>query len=396
MSATSAFALTPVTPIPLLVAMALLMLLLFFVGTSARRLYLPFFVEDVFIYLFLVSVGISAIINGVNDPKNFNHFISYVAVVVLYLFVIRSALHVSGLSRSTIFFTIFLGVFGASFYGLVEFVSKNFFDFGIDIYMHHSLVKEYQPTYLGYFIRVRSFVEESGHFALYLNTFLPLIVYWVFKAGRFLFGLTLLSICIGAYVVTFSAAAVFSVVISCLLVSTFVLFNRPKSKRRLATASGIFVVPLTVSCVALTQWTLVEPIVQKVLLIGGGAQDRLTRWQQAFQWWVDSPLWGIGPGGASIIEGTGVVGWYLQVLSETGLIAFLVMVIFVLLVLRRILAINDGVKYAYLISFLACLIHYAVISNYWYPWLWCLIALIQLDYYHCKRGRSETKWLAEV
>ena len=76
--------------------------------------------------------------------------------------------------------------------------------------------------------------------------------------------------------------------------------------------------------------------------------------------------------------GEGVISFYLTMLKEAGVPGLALVVAFLLAVFRRILALPraDAYKYVYGASFVAVVCHYAVISDFWYPWLWLLCVFI--------------------
>lgn len=385
-SMVSAFALHGWVPVPLLVALSGFFAFLIKVMLSDKPLW--FFREDIVLCLFFIAALMSTLLGSV-EQKNVNHLLSYFAVFFLYLFTIRSLILCAKPDRKMIYNAIVLSVMLASFFAIIEFLSKNIVPRlpSVDQYIYRKNVQYYSPLYAGKFIRARSFVEESGHFALYLNTLGPIAIYWAAKNYSIVLLLGVIVTVIAAFIITFSAAGIFCLALASFLVCMYsiissVMVKRSGSKFPLKETLAICLILVVV--LILFQWISgsMVPILDKITLqssqvlkVGG----RVFRWKRAIELWKEAPFFGIGPGEISYRYGIGTVSWYLKILSETGLIALILLCCFFLAVYSRLSSLPTGLKTVYFLCLTSGVIHYAVISNYWMPWIWLVILLIQVE-----------------
>ena len=89
-------------------------------------------------------------------------------------------------------------------------------------------------------------------------------------------------------------------------------------------------------------------------------------------------------GSTSVERGSGVISFYLTMLKEAGTVSLALILVFFALIFRRIMMLPswNRFKYAYAVSFVAALCHYAIISDIWYPWLWLLCVFVTTEPHH--------------
>ncbi|MGE5481391.1 MAG: O-antigen ligase family protein [Bacteroidota bacterium] len=361
---------TGVLPIPILVS------LLGLVTVSVTAAIRPTLrgprltVDDAALWLLLVVVGLSTLVNGGNSDMRWSHALAYLAVILLYYYSPVLMLWTNVKHRQRIDSFIVYGVFLAAAFALLEFTLKNFVGFPLDSYVPRPLVQIGDPTFMGRWIRARSFAEEPGHFALYLNTMAPLALLRAWqhygpRTARWLASLVLL-----AFVTTFSSAGVVSAAVGA--VAAGLLDRR---LRRVLVLAGAVLGGL------LLLWSLLgshpaavlsEMISGKLSLDNVSLSDRVAKWVRAWMLWQSHPAFGAGPGSAQ-----GAISWYLELGAETGVIGTVMLLALLMLQVRQAMRLDSPLRGVMLYSLFASYAHYAVISNFWYPWLWFLFAYMR-------------------
>ena len=119
-----------------------------------------------------------------------------------------------------------------------------------------------------------------------------------------------------------------------------------------------------------------DGVLNKLLFADVGEGSRAQRWDTAIELFKASPYVGGGPGVAVIQNGTGSTSLYLEVLAETGVFGISLLILILTISISRLIALKSSIKWVYLFSLVVALCHYAAISDYWYPWLWLILALI--------------------
>jgi len=392
-SMTSAFALSPWLPLPLLLSMT--GLIMFFLRIMIFGGPIKFFREDLLLYFYLLILIISTLFSSLTQ-KNINHLFSYFVIFILYLFTIRSLIICTKFNRKKVYDAIIISVVLVSSFAILEFVSKNIIPElrGLNNYVYRPNLMLYEPLYAGKFVRARSFIGESGHAALYLNLLGPIAVYWTAKnySRILLFFVSILLIV--SFIFTFSTAGVFSLLISSILTSAYFMSYKIIKKELSSHIifKGIIIISIIFAIFIIVSFQMPEllmPIVNKILIPSTSESGRLARWGRAIQYFITSPIIGIGPGEISVKYSTGTVNWYLEILIENGVIAFFIMFSFILTIYFRISILSDEIKFIYFLCFTNGVIHYFFISNYWYPWLWLIILLIEIE-------SLKTSWFSGV
>lgn len=119
--------------------------------------------------------------------------------------------------------------------------------------------------------------------------------------------------------------------------------------------------------------------------------SRIQRWSNAFDLITDQPLFGHGSGIMSILYSTGSTSMYLELLVEFGVVGLFLFLLYVLIHLLLLFKLNSKIKYFYFVSLCISLMHYTVISNYWYPWSWTIFVLIVVEYVMQQLNNISTK-----
>jgi O-antigen ligase len=137
-----------------------------------------------------------------------------------------------------------------------------------------------------------------------------------------------------------------------------------------------------------------SPIYMKLSLSSelSTSSTRLDRWSAGLQKFLDAdnPLFGYGPGYFSSADELSTLSWYLMVLVESGLISFLLIIIFFGLVFSRIVCMRHQARPAFLIGFVAGCGHLLVISTFYHPFIWLLMAILYVQLAHIRNDIRKT------
>ncbi|WP_148359304.1 O-antigen ligase family protein [Peribacillus simplex] len=347
------------------------------------------------VYCFFITTIISFLIQ-VNiygfEVKGVTHTLSYFLIIILYYLSIETSLRAYNIPIEKVFKSISLGVIIVSIFTIIEFISKNFLMLDFDKFVLRPQVEQFNAIYNTgnrTFFRSRGTVEESGVLAMYLLMFLPFVIYYhrFIKFNKQKLILSVLII-VFAVLTTFSAAGfieylvAFSIVLFLALIRKII--NGFTKIQILMNYFFVFILTLIGLYLLYTRvnFNFLQGILNKVTFSNesSSAGSRLERWNYAFSLIQSSPIFGHGPGIAALQNGTGSTSFYLEVLIETGIIGFTLILGIFLITLRYIFKIRGNVKYVYLFSFIIMSIHSVVISQYLFPWIWTLFAII--SYHH--------------
>ncbi len=391
---TSAFAVSGIINLPVIISISLFVGLITY-SFLGRRVNAVFILEDFFIGALLLVIFISSLVNSYAaiDFKPFNHLLAYSFSIFFFYYVPRVTLsNIIDTEKKfvTILKIVNYAVFFACLYAIFEFTGKNLFGFDVDRYVFRPRVQEYEPLALGYIIRARSFVEESGHFAFYLEIFAPISFYYSIKYGERqyrLFHLFQIIIVCFALLCTVSVSSI--IIIPIAFSISFILFlYREKAYAKtikdifiwLVFLLGIFIVVFWISDINLEQ--IVNHVSFKVI-DSSSVVDRISRLRGIEKLLLNSNafhlLIGYGPGAYKALGLNPVNMLYPNLLFEIGLLGLLIFGVFIFFTGLRILHIQERIKYIFLFSFFSSVMHFSLISNYWYPWFWFLCAFVLLQ-----------------
>lgn len=182
---------------------------------------------DKLFIVFLSAVFFSNLVNFDQiSYKTINHSLVILSLVFLWYFFIKQKLiNVSLANTLRIIYISYLIVISFS---LIEFCSINFLGINFDNYIPRPSLTEYNPGFLGLFIRARSFFEESGYYAFYIACIFPLVYFYVlyFLKSKYVLIFLLIYTLLGiftAFSVTFFLFFPLSIVLFILLKYNFKL-----------------------------------------------------------------------------------------------------------------------------------------------------------------------------
>ncbi|MGV8149907.1 MAG: O-antigen ligase family protein [Alkaliphilus sp.] len=276
---------------------------------------------------------------------------------------------------------------------MIEFVSKNMLGFNIDEFIYRPAVEQMLATYtIGEerFVRARSVAEEPTHFVMYLVMFSSFVIYYYkfYVKNNTKLYISIL-IMLTALFTTFSAAGFFVVVASSILTGIFYCLFTKKIRISVKHTAVGFVFLISVIYISV-QYRVFDGILHKLLFVdAAAASGRVQRWTTAWELFLEKPIIGWGPGITSILKGTGSTNFYLEVATQVGIIGLIILVLIFLNFFRIIFKIKGSVKYVYLFSLISASIYFVSMSNYWFPWVWGLFAIVGYQYYLQAQRKSE-------
>lgn len=384
---TDAFAVTAVFPLPFLFIMSAFFLALFKAYRNKIELYSVATIISLPLIIFLMISFISFImqINRIGfTGKGLNHTLSYLVIFVYFSLTIF-CLIVYKVDLNSIYKMISYSLLIVSVFTIIEFVSKNFL--GLDQFdsfiprLSNSI--DFKASYMigaDAFIRSRGFTSESGHNALFLLSFLPFMMLSKIKHK-----LISIIVVIIALATTFSAAAMFEMVVAGLSVSLVkIILSRKtiriKKSNLIIIYIGIIILILVVIFTNTLDYLLAyfNGIFNKINLDNSSSAGfRFSRWANSLSLVKNNYLFGAGPGISSIFLGTASTNLYIEMFVETGIVGLFFFLWFITQAVIKVFKLNNTTKYFYLFSIFVCIIHYFIIGNYWYPWLWVILAITQ-------------------
>lgn len=337
-----------------------------------------------FILLFLVFVFVSFLINisSYSSQKPFNHLAAYLFTFLIFYLSIRNFILSSKINFEIIIKYLTIGLLITSCFTIIEFISKNFLFKDFDEYFFRPSVIDYQPSNGIDFlvIRARSTVEESGHYALYLISFSP-ICFKYLHDKKIRFRSFLYLIIIFSFLLTFSVGGIISLFGGLLLL--LLTSSKKLNVLKFVIPICIFLVILNYLMLLLFDLSLIDNVILK-LLDSGSSSDRMNRVQSLFilleKYNILNFVFGFGPAAYDTLKVEPFINLYIVFFVEVGLIATLIFICFIIYIIRKWFKFETKYTVFLKLSFFSALIHYNSIHNYFYPWFWLLLILIELNY----------------
>jgi hypothetical protein len=364
--------------------------------------------SDVFLVLFLFSVSLSFLLNYTTYKsfKPFNHLFAYNFTIIVLYFGLKGVysylLTVDSMLFKKVLAIISIGLVVSLIFGILEFLAKNIWSFSFDEIIPRPIVEDYSPLFLGKYIRIRSFVEESGHYAFYLEIFFPFVYFFLQKYG---FGknnsfvtIVVTVIFVICFFLTFSSAGI--IIFSLNLLILYILQFRVavlKKDYKFFTKSLLWIVSVCIILLSLDNYlqndvdfNLFE--VTEILTVGKvnsveSGYDRSYRIDKAMDLIINgnlsSLLFGFGPAAYDTKQLEPIIGLYFVLIFETGFLGlFFFLGFFVISIINIFHNYSCQLRSVYFVSIFSGLMHYTFIGNYYYPWLWLVMII----------GNSNYKW----
>lgn len=339
-----------------------------------------------FILLFLVSLCFSYLLNGLREPKALNHFIAYNTVIILFFLNILFALKNSRIEPEKALRTLTVMTTIAALYTVFEAIAVNLMGIDVNLYIPRPTVNYYNPLALGIIVRARGFAVESGHHALMMEIFVPLALYYLWRISKMnlLIKLMITIILVANIIITYSTASFIAIPISLALV---MILSWAKTLKNLARTFYqpkrlVILMLIVFSLFYLEKRVAVFDSVYLSILGKMGShseEDRNKKMDAILHTYknsgADHILFGYGPSGFRVAGlNDAVISWYPTVLFEAGLVGLIFLILHLGVIFFVIMGIRSPIKPYLQVSYFCALIHYYFIGDYWYPWIWFLMA----------------------
>lgn len=341
---------------------------------------------DCLMILYLLFATFSTIINFQNhNPHTFNHILSkYVVFFLFYFFIKNTFLFFSKSikAKKDVYGWLLAGTVLSLVFCITEFIIKNNFGVEFDLFLPRLNPIVYDPTLGGdsNIVRARGFAEESGHYALFIELIVPILGAYLWQNKKFKSFSTLLILSLIAITLTFSTIsqlALFPAIITAILIH-----NKLHIDSKFIITFGLLI-SLTLLSLLVIPGSF-ESLVYKIT--ENGFNGRLDNIEPIFALIEKSDYWqlifGFGSGSFYNIENLegGIFSLPFLIFVEMGFVGLCLLLIFITLCIHKIRCISDlNVRYAFALSFSFALWHYCAIGNYYYPWIWFLIAIISFE-----------------
>lgn len=346
---------------------------------------IKFFKEDIFYLFFLICMLLSLIYNySISNLSSVKYFFGY--VVVFLFFQKTNVLYYSHYKDKFYKFLYYTTVI-LLIYTIYEFFSINFMpNLFVDFPRIH--MKQYDSVFLGKYIRARGYMEESGHFAAYLEFSIPLILFYLDynKKNKTIFILILL-VCI------FFINSAINVVLLGLFFIIYLMKDMNFTLQKYMKFMIIFFSFIII--INFIEFNIYEVINSLELLINKAflkqkdisVIDRTYRIKEALNVLKKNYFLGIGPKNLSSFCTTYYLSnmdtslnLIIDLVLYSGILGFISFSIYIFIIFYKAFCLRKDIKFYIIFSLILVFIHYQIITNYWYPWMWIIISIIQAEY----------------
>ncbi len=334
---------------------------------------IKFFYEDAFVFAFL---GLMIMFSAINITSSGLLYIFSFFTTIL-IFSKPTGAIVQYFDYKKLLYTLTLIV---NCYIIYEFITRNFIP-SLFIELPRARVEEISASFLGLLIRARGFAEEPGHMGLFYELIFPIIFIEVTpslnKKQKFFLYLT-------TFLALFSIFSAFTTTVIFMYLSIYLLVKLELKQRILIIFSGLTLFTILLATIPNLQLFLqlaFESVINKVTYDPNNpsAGDRLSRINDALTLYNDH-IMGIGAMNMRYYSSfPSSLNLYLDILLFFGPITLIIFLLYLLTIAIKAFKIN---RWSYFSSFILLTSHYLVIANFWYPFLWILIGLIQYTYYN--------------
>ena len=343
--------------------------------------------------IFIFYIILNFIINVQFYNSFFNHVISYIVSALFFLIIPLWYFESFKLKHNikSLLYWITLMVFFTCLYACSQFIFNNFFQINLDDYLYWPTEKISNTMALGFYFRTKGFFAEPGHFALFLECFIPVIYWFLYKTDIILNSILkniIFLIIISAFILTISAAGFACLSLGFLIAVFFNINNLKKNLPKSFIKALLFLGILFLIYDYTDDYFSVYDIIYTNTidkLDSGSSQDRMSRLVVFYDILnnmnIADYLFGHGPN-ATVSLGYSkdltILLLYHLLFIELGLIGFLLFLAIIFIFISKSFLIKGKLRFYVQASLISVSLHYIFIGNYWYPYLWFLGIFIYL------------------
>jgi hypothetical protein len=366
---TSVFAISGLITLPVILSLIFFVFIGLFHGHRLNNKNL--FVILSFILLLFIS-SFSAQITDSTYNKNFlPHLFSYIFVILFFYYV-----SVRVISTAFNFFLTgcLVGFIISLTFGAVEFVLVQYGFHDVVSSIPRNAREIYIAEAFG-FIRIRSLMDESGFFALYLCILGPVLYTLKIRYFNSFLRKLLILLYIINMTLTFSTSAILSFGI--ILPFVIMAYGKNISYKVIYILLSSIVAILSINLLNNTLDIYMLDIISSKIETGNGRWGPLVTSYNAFI--NSSPqtlLFGFGAGYGGRLNIDPVMSLVLLMLFELGIVGLVWYLFIFYLAFKNVSKINVIHRPYMAFSILSAFFFYIFISNYWFPWVWVILALL--------------------
>ncbi len=335
---------------------------------------IAFYHEDLFLAAFLIIALISVLINPFTD-RTFSNLLAYFFTVFAYFLGLKMAIQDLKITSMQLGKAIYYSAVLCCIIMVVDFLLANFLNFQLRPLFVNLENGTANMTYYQKWgvLTVGGVAEEPGSMALILNIYGLIGIYYAAEhLSKSKFNLLfLLYIC--ALATSGSIGAIMFVALSFLILKF----------RQAFSFKFLLYTILALGFIAILGEVLIQGFLnefqQKLVLSDDSASAviRLLSWKKGFETWMQNPILGMGPGYGKVINGgEGYLSFFLTVLADLGLFAFITIILFLFKILTK--AIKTDKSKILALSLLTTIFHLWILGDFYHAPFWILLVFIQL------------------
>lgn len=335
--------------------------------------------EDFYILMVPVLMCISSIASDTFNDRSMRYIAAFIVCFIVYQ---KGTIFWWSNYKSAAMMGLCFGCISTSLFIVYEFLSLNFLP---AIYWPppRQAIMTLGATFQGRYARARGFAIEPGHAALYLEFATPFVIYYSKNSRWFV---AIVCIITAAVLCTVSSAALV-IFTATLLIWSFnprwsSLFGRSQSIKWLTIAAIATAAAFSFRVVRAAFSSMLLKAVYGSGLVGQrGYSRRYAAVEQGFEV-LKEKGWLIGLGPMQLgehISRDSTLNILFDITVAGGVVAGGFLVVYFVTVVRLVRGFNQSWAPFLLSSIFMMLIHYQIIANFWYPWIWVAVGIVQAE-----------------
>lgn len=338
---------------------------------------LKFAAYDVFYLIFIASLSLSAIFNGYINKSSLLYITTFLTVYFIYF---KNTVSWYQSYKKEFYSTLHGIVLFTSGFILYEFIALNFFP-GVFIELPRATAIEYDSTFLRMY-RPRGFAEEPGHMSLFFEFAIPLLVPYLncMTRRKRIFSIFLIAL---AILLMGSSFTILLAIISITFFYSIKIIQKPKFFFTATVFLAIcFFTVLTNPKIGGLVKDYSSSIQSKVSLDSNNSSvsDRAYRFTKGLELVSDNFLGGIGPMAfKEYSRSASSLNLSIDIWLYSGFVGILAFYCFLGLVLLIFVNSKAQNKKWILLSFFLIILHYQIITNFWFPYLWIVLGVMIME-----------------